>query len=168
MKKPWWEDSTCFICDKWWLILLVLLLLAGIIVGWFLLKEPVLDLGTGDVQVTLQWDGLNDLDLHVIDPDGVDIFYGNSSSMSGGALDVDSNQGCGGNITEYPVENIFWEFGEAPEGEYQVIVHYFQQCESTEQVTPYEVIVKVDGSKTVFIGVVEEIGQGEAIYSFTR
>ena len=44
----------------------------------------------GDVTVSLAWDDFNDLDLHVICPDGSEVSYQNSST-GGGTLDVDMN-----------------------------------------------------------------------------
>ncbi|NJO20006.1 MAG: hypothetical protein HC838_08025 [Spirulinaceae cyanobacterium RM2_2_10] len=45
-------------------------------------EEPVL--GTGDVQVTLRWSTLDDLDLGVTDPSGERVNYENNSIASGG------------------------------------------------------------------------------------
>src|SRR5581483_1257465 len=46
-------------------------------------------LGTGAVQVTLQWSSAADLDLHVVDPTGTEISYQQRNASSGGSLDVD-------------------------------------------------------------------------------
>jgi uncharacterized protein YfaP (DUF2135 family) len=99
-------------------------------------------LGTGDVQVTLRWDNEADLDLHVIDPDGEEIWFANPESASGGILDVDANGACEG--ASQPVENVYWPTGNAPSGSYLVVVVYFQSCAAT-QPTEYEVTVTVDG-----------------------
>lgn len=32
MQEEWWERSTCFLCDRWWLLLLIL---ASLLAGWF-------------------------------------------------------------------------------------------------------------------------------------
>jgi hypothetical protein len=85
------------------------------------------DVGTGDVQITLEWDSEADLDLHVFEPDGTEIYFGNTGpTASGGQLDVDANAGCG-DPEEVPggVENVFWPPGEAPSGDYRVFVYGF-------------------------------------------
>ena len=50
--------------------------------------------GTGDVQVSVSWDAESDVDLHVIDPTGDEVFYGQQLVTSGGSLDLDSNAAC--------------------------------------------------------------------------
>ncbi len=82
----------------------------------------------GDVQVSISWDNTNDVDLHVVDPSGEEIFYGSRDSASGGHLDLDSSVGC----SEGPQnENIYWETGTAPTGHYIVRVDMYQSCTST-------------------------------------
>ncbi|MDX1440320.1 MAG: hypothetical protein R3284_10510, partial [Rubricoccaceae bacterium] len=95
--------------------------------------EP--QLGTGDVQVTLRWDTQADIDLHVTDPSGEEIFYGHTQSASGGQLDVDANAGCS---NDPQVENIYWPTGGAPSGTYQLSVNYFGACGAGA--TNYEVL----------------------------
>ena len=86
--------------------------------------------GTGDVQVSLTWDVDSDVDLHVVDPSGEEIFYGNPSSASGGELDLDSNAGC--SLDHKRAENITWPVGHAPNGKYYVLVDYWDACSQTE------------------------------------
>lgn len=104
----------------------------------------LLDVGTGDVQVSVSWDAPSDVDLHVVDPSGEEIYYGNSSSASGGALDLDANAAC--NIDSPPVnqENITWET--APAGDYIVRLDYWDSCGVPE--TNYIVVVRVEGQRT--------------------
>ena len=87
-----------------------------------------LDFGHGDVQITLTWDNGADLDLHVIDPNGEEIYFYHPYSASGGILDVDDTNG-------YGPENIFWPQGEAPEGTYRVSVHHYPSSPSTSNYT---------------------------------
>ena len=96
-------------------------------------------LGTGNVQFTLRWDGDADLDLHVRDPDGTELFFENPTSSSGGELDVDA---CAGGCVpgEERVENVFWPDGEAPAGTYTAwVVNYSGEDAS------YDLEARVDG-----------------------
>lgn len=80
------------------------------------------------VQVSLAWNTCDDLDLHVIEPSGVEIYHQNRKSSSGGKLDIDMNRDDA-NISMQPVENIFWPDGAAPEGRYRVQVNlYISKC----------------------------------------
>ena len=118
--------------------------------GWTKLGEQVtallspnqVNLGTGDVQVTLRWNGSADLDLHVTDPDGAEIWFGAPSAASGGTLDVDANAGCEEQMLR-PVENIFWPDGAAPHGAYRVSVVFYQDCDGSGT-ADYEVTIKTD------------------------
>lgn len=78
---------------------------------------------SGDVQISLMWNNLNDLDLHCIDPSGDRIFYEQMKSRSGGELDVDMN--AREPYSSEPVENIYWPPDGAPEGKFQIIVKHY-------------------------------------------
>jgi hypothetical protein len=118
---------------------------------------------TGDVQISLIWDNRHDLDLHCIDPLNEDIYYGNKHSRSGGWLDVDSNAGCERDIRDKAVENIYWETGKAPDGLYQVFVHFFLSCPREPRTdpnrkdfeTPFRVRILTDGEEKVLNGTVK-------------
>jgi hypothetical protein len=99
---------------------------------------------TGDVQVTLEWYDAVDLDLYVYDPYGEEIYHGNPQAASGGELDVDANHPCS-TATASPLENVFWPWGGAPGGEYQVHVRYYSDCTGRGAVS-YRVTVRVDGN----------------------
>lgn len=83
-------------------------------------------LGTGDVQVTLFWKGADDVDLHVIDPLGQRVYFGNNQVSGGGRLDLDMNAGEAPWSTNAQ-ENIYWPFGSAPQGRYRVLVHHYRR-----------------------------------------
>jgi len=88
----------------------------------------------GDLTVSLLWQSIADLDLHVIDPRGEEIFFENPRSLTGGLLEYEANGSCL-MATAEPLESIFWKAGTAPPGEYQVIVDYYGTCgDETEQV----------------------------------
>jgi len=80
---------------------------------------------TGQIQISLAWDTHDDLDLHVYDPSGVEIWHKNKYSASRGELDVDMNWSENPTfLSARPVENIFWPKNGAPSGRYKVqVVH---------------------------------------------
>ncbi len=92
---------------------------------------------TGQVQVSLIWNNINDLDLSVICPSGERISFDNNVSKCGGQLDVDMNELP---TTDKPVENVFWPVSLAPKGEYKVIIEHFEQHDE-ENLTPYRVLI---------------------------
>ena len=121
-------------------------------------------LGTGDVQVTLRWAGDADLDLHVIDPNGEEIWFANTESASGGILDVDANGACEG--LEHPVENVYWPTGVAPGGRYEVYVEYYQLCGVSVPVD-YEVTIRLDGEVADRIDAqISTVGERHPVSSF--
>lgn len=93
--------------------------------------QPSSGIGGGDLQVTLRWTGAADLDLHVVDPAGEEVYYGNAVSASGGQLDHDANAGCNGPADDdNAVENIFWPAGGAPAGSYGIRVAVYDTCDA--------------------------------------
>lgn len=83
--------------------------------------------GTGKLQVTLSFNNNKDLDLHLIEPNGTHIFYGNKRSENGGLLDVDSNTGCV--IDSVNLENIYYSDDAFVEpGLYKVYVDMWWNC----------------------------------------
>lgn len=117
-------------------------------------------LGTGDVQITLQWNTNADLDLHVVDPYGEEINFSHRAAASGGQLDVDSNYPCGQNL--YYVENVFWPSGRAPSGTYRVYVDEFDLCGASRPT--WTLTARVDGQV-----VLQRSGSGDSSqFSFSR
>ncbi len=114
-----------------------------------------LSVGTGEVQVSVTWDDSSDVDLHVVDPNGDEIYFGDAQSPSGGKLDLDSNAACG--IDGKNQENITWS--SAPRGEYIVRVDYWSSCMVPE--TNYVVTVQIVGrAPQIFSG--QFTGTGDA------
>ncbi|MBP5644030.1 MAG: hypothetical protein J6X10_07385 [Bacteroidales bacterium] len=84
--------------------------------------------GTGELQVSLSFDNDKDIDLHLFEPNGYHIYYGNSMSDNGGELDLDSNAGC--NIDGINNENITYGDGAYVEpGDYIVYVDMWENCD---------------------------------------
>lgn len=107
---------------------------------------------TGDLQFSLMWNNFNDIDLHVTDPFGEVIYFGNRSSASGGILDVDMNVHYKmGRYSEQAVENIFWPAGSAPSGKYKVkVIHYLNHRQNgCKDPTEFVVRVRCNGQDTL-------------------
>lgn len=76
------------------------------------------------LRVSLAWFNRDDLDIHVTEPNGNHIYFGNKC----GKLDVDMNAGSG--ATREPVENVSWAI--PSDGVYDVWVHQFNRRETTD------------------------------------
>ncbi len=100
-------------------------------VDWYEIAFEIVSTLGGDLQFALNWDTETDVDLHVIDPSGEAIFWGNPIGASGGTLDLDSNAGCA--IDGVQNENAIWAADEAPSGSYRVGVNLWSACGSTSQ-----------------------------------
>jgi outer membrane protein OmpA-like peptidoglycan-associated protein len=112
---------------------------------------------TGDLQFSLMWNNYNDLDLHVTDPKGEEIYFSNRTSSTGGLLDVDMNVRYKiGRFSDAPVENIFWAYGSAPSGHYKVtVVHYLNHNQDgCRDPTPFTVRVRCNGQDTLIKSVI--------------
>src|SRR5580765_3114010 len=85
---------------------------------------------TGDLCCRLAWHNYDDLDLHMIEPNGTHIFFGNKRPHgTTGQLDVDMNAGMG--HSREPVENIFYgQRGRMQVWCYYLFVHQFNRRES--------------------------------------
>lgn len=109
----------------------------------------VTQVGTGDLQVSLSWGTDTDVDLHLVEPSGEEIFYGNLESSAGGELDLDSNPDC--RIDNINNENITYQGVVPPPGHYIVRVDYWESC-SEYSTTHYVVTVNLRGTPTVYEG----------------
>jgi len=126
--------------------------------------------GTGDVQVTANWDTDADVDLHVVDPGGWEVFWGDRTSPTGGELDLDSNAACATDGVRN--ENITWAVGTAPQGTYTVRLDYWSSCDASA--TNWTVLVNNGGDVSIHHGTFHGsgdhggFGSGVTIESFTR
>jgi hypothetical protein len=100
------------------------------------IKERVKKAGgeiEADLCCRLSWSNYDDLDLHMKEPNGYEIYYGNKSTISpcGGRLDVDMNAGHG--QSREPVENIFYrQRSSIKEGTYELFVNNFCRRETVD------------------------------------
>ena len=110
----------------------------------------------GDPQFTLIWNTDADLDLHVIEPGGKEIYWEEPKGKQGGELDVDNTKGFG-------PENIYWLVesdgpgskkvkGPGPPGVYQWFVVYWGGFGGIPKPTHWQVRVKHAGKVNVFNG----------------
>jgi len=113
------------------------------------LPVQTVEVGTGDLQVSVSWDALTDVDLWLVQPDGTKIYFGNETSEQGGMLDLDSNAACF--IDGVNNENITYDGVTAPAGEYVVSVSYFDPCEVATP-TNYVVTIRANGSVSTYTG----------------
>ncbi|MBC7965037.1 MAG: hypothetical protein H7Z17_03845 [Fuerstia sp.] len=102
---------------------------------------------TGEVQFSLAWHTLNDVDLHVIAPSGEHISYSHRTSVCKGNLDVDMNASTTNDtdqtFSEEPVENVRWLDRTAPSGRFTVIVNQFEWRNGRTE-DPYQLLVKLN------------------------
>lgn len=114
------------------------------------IKERVKAAGgnvSGVLRCSLSWFNYDDLDLHVIEPNGTHIYYRRSSSPTSGRLDVDMN--AGGARSRNAVENIVWTNKDRMlEGEYQVYIDNFSVRESKD--VGFDVEIEFAGETHVF------------------
>ena len=121
----------------------------GDISGTQVLPVTSVLVGTGELQVSVSWDTPTDVDISLIEPDGTEIFFAAPQSPSGGMLDLDSNPACF--IDGVNNENITYEDGTPPSGEYSVSVDYFSDCGVLEP-TSFVVTVRIGDSVETFSG----------------
>ena len=126
------------------------------------LVEPV---RTGDLEITVSWDTDADLDLHVVDPNGDEIYYWQEMVESGGEIDLESGTSCDddGIVDGIRSEHVAWTGGTPPPGVYVLRVNYFSGCGHPE--TNYVVNWNLNGERQTFEGTFEgpgdeEIGRG--------
>ncbi len=124
----------------------------------------------GDPQFTLIWntDGV-DLDLHVVEPGGKEIYWEDPKGTQGGELDVDNTKG-------YGPENIYWLVeskgpgsekvkGPGPPGTYKWFVVYWGGFGGFAKPTHWQVRVKHAGKVSVHHGKFSALNERSRIYT---
>lgn len=124
------------------------------------MNETLAEMGAQDGVITaaLGWQTADDLDLHVVTPDGSEIYYGNKSA-GGGTLDVDMQVS---DIVSNPAEHIV--FPAPAEGTYKVsVVNFTDRTDGVD--SPFVVVLKIgDQIKTFELTVG---GYSTSVCSFT-
>jgi hypothetical protein len=128
---------------------------------------PLVPAPSGHLVVTLTWTNDTNLDLHVVDPSGVDLFWGDQSTQpappaqpvdggSYGTIDFDSNGNCV--IDGLDREDAFWTLP-PPSGHYVVRVDAASLC--GQPISYWTVQAVLDGR-------VLGVAQGTAVDASTR
>jgi hypothetical protein len=122
----------------------------------------------GDPQFTLIWDSEVDLDLHVIEPGGKEIYWESPKGKFGGELDVDNTKGFG-------PENVYWlredqatgkrVKGQGPPGMYRWFVVYWGGFGGVPKSTHWKVRVKHAGKVTVVTGKFKALNERSREYT---
>lgn len=123
----------------------------------------------GDPQFTLIWDGPVDLDLHVVEPGGKEIYWEEPNGNRGGELDRDNTKGFG-------PENIYWMHedeatgqkvkGTGPPGEYRWWVVYWGGFGGVPRPTRWKVRIKHAGKVTVVSGNFRALNEKSRVHTF--
>lgn len=105
---------------------------------------------TGDVQISLAWNNIDDIDLHVQFTPGNGLvdninWVNRVGRMSNGMLDIDMNAHSTTTSTT-PVENVFWPPGSSPQGVFTVYVHFFRSWSGK---TNIPVIVRIKNGDNI-------------------
>ena len=117
---------------------------------------------TGEVTVSLGWDGLSDLDLAILCPNGNAIRFNNQNAC-GGRLDVDMNAGF--RSSSEPIENVYWQ-SKPPNGVYKVYVTLFDRRSDRRQTIPFRVELDVLGDRRQVDGAARGYRQAELVTEF--
>ena len=110
-------------------------------------NPPDLKGESGDLRVNLQWYTRTDLDLHVFDPCGNEIYFSKrrATCQGGvGTLDLDANALIG--TTTRPQENIYWR--EPAKGVYRIEVNCFKWRENNNNPLSYNITIIDKGVRT--------------------
>ncbi|MCD0467361.1 VIT domain-containing protein [Flavobacterium sp. ENC] len=98
------------------------------------LDKKYLDKMPVDIRIIMNWNLMDvDLDLHIIEPNGEECFYGHRSTQAGARFSKDFTQGYG--PEQYLIRN-------AIKGKYQIKTNYFGERELTES-GPATVMVEI-------------------------
>jgi len=116
------------------------------------IKERVKKAGgnvTGALRCSLSWFNPDDLDIHLVEPDGCHIYYGNKNQVLNGiTLDVDMNAGGISSATT-PVENITWAHkNKIKGGIHKIYIHNYTK-RSTSNIG-FNVEIEYEGNITSF------------------
>jgi len=91
------------------------------------------------------WSSTADLDLHVAEPDGTEIYYGNTVSADDWTYGNDANGGCVNTTSAFPYETVTWPTIPLMVGTYTVKVVYYSECDGGTGPQTFHVSAVRDG-----------------------
>lgn len=104
---------------------------------------------TGDVQISIAWNTIDDIDLHMtVSTRGL---FENINwvhrigQLTQGVLDVDMNA-HNAQLIPNPVENVFWQKGSSPTGIFNVYIHYYRSWSGNRTVP---VVIRVKNGENI-------------------
>ena len=131
--------------------------------------EPTLVGQPGDPRFNLVFTNPEnvDMDLHVIDPKGVEIYYARKKGPNGVELDIDCK--CS-NCPNGPNENIYWpQGGSAPKGNYKFWVEYYDYCGSSKESSDFTIRVAINEKvKATYTGTLTPSNDKSTVYTWTQ
>jgi len=113
---------------------------------------PARDVAPGALRIELHFGAAADLDLYVTDPAKETVYFANTPSVSGGALEADVR--CAAATPR--IETVF--FAEAPPGRYRIGVDYPERCGGNSGPVAFTVRIRGSGIDLRQRG---EVGLGE-------
>ncbi len=152
---------------------------AGTLGPYTLLNTRVIQVGTGDIQISVSWSDSSDVDLHVVDPSNEELYFSHRTAVSGGTLDLDSNPACAKNTLSDGTqaylsnENVVWPTGKAVSGTYTVRLTYWSACGITAGTDYLVTVARAGAVPQIFRGTFQPpgtsggAGSGILITTFT-
>ncbi len=109
------------------------------------LEKPPQIVKNGSITVTLIWnlENKNDVDLHILEPNKIHVYYGSKTGISG-YLDVDNTQGFG-------PEHYYADCKKLQVGEYLIGVNYYNDSANPTREVTATVTISIPGSTRTFI-----------------
>ena len=118
------------------------------------------------MEVWVSWNTTDDLDLHIWDPTGFHLYWGQPTSPTGSTLDKDANGGCYDTVSN-PYEHAYYP--SIIYGTWSVHARLYEFCNGDSGPIGVTITVAVQGQPTaVYSGVVTTAGaSGDLVDSFT-
>lgn len=115
--------------------------------------------GAGEITISLAWNTWDDLDIHVLTPDGSHLYFANPCT-GGGVLDVDANANSS-NLTLEPVENVY--FAAPQSGTYTIYIQNYKD-RTEDYATDYLMRISIGGEVMTYTGSIDVTGTEVSIY----